>query len=142
MASYRRDKMASLIRSITGAMIANKLSDPRISPFASVTRVELSADLQVAKVYVSVMGNDADQTTTMRGLEHARGRIQREVAKNIRARHCPELRFISDASIKKAARIMQIIEDSVPPPPEEADRDDDLIEDMNEQTERIDEEGD
>ena len=57
MRSYRVDKMCSFIRSLVSEVIANKLNDPRISPFASVTRVEMSADLQVAKVYVSVMGS-------------------------------------------------------------------------------------
>jgi ribosome-binding factor A len=116
MPSFRPDKMASVIRSITSDMIANRLSDPRISPFASITRVEVSADLQIAKIYISVMGSAADESRTLRGLDHARGHIQRTIATKITARHCPEIRFIRDESIKRAAEIIRIINENVPQP--------------------------
>ena len=116
MRSFRPDKVASLIRSIVSDMIANKLQDPRISRFASVTRVEVSGDLQVAKVHISVMGSEADQRKTMQGLDHAKGHIQRAVAHGVTARHCPQVRFIADGSIKKAAEIIQIIDENVPRP--------------------------
>ena len=119
MRSFRPDKVASLIRSIVSDMIANKLQDPRISRFASVTRVEVSGDLQVAKVHISVMGSETDQRKTMQGLDHAKGHVQRAVARGVTARHCPQLRFIADGSIKKAAEIIQIIDENVPRPSQE-----------------------
>ena len=118
MPSFRPDKMASVIRSITSDMIANRLNDPRISSFASVTRVEVSADLQTAKIYVSVMGTPADESRTLRGLGHARGHIQRAIAGKITARHCPVIQFVRDESIKRAAEILRIIDENVPPAPE------------------------
>ena len=81
MGSHRVDKIASTIREIVSDTIAHKLSDPRISPWTSVTRVEVAGDLQVAKVYVSVMGDQNSARTTMAGLNHAAGRIQRELAR-------------------------------------------------------------
>ena len=121
MKSFRPDKVASVIREIVGGMIADKLQDPRISRFASVTRVEVSGDLQNAKVYISVMGTEAEQRNTFRGLDHARGRIQRAVAKGISARVCPQVRFVPDGSIKKAQEIIRIIDESLPPAPEAVD---------------------
>jgi ribosome-binding factor A len=113
MPSFRPAKMANLVRGIVSDAIANKLNDPRISPFASVTRVELSGDLQIAKVYISVLGSESDGRRTLRGLEHAAGHIQRLLSKQLSARHTPEIRFVSDMSVKGSMRTVQIIEESV-----------------------------
>ncbi len=115
MKSFRPDKMASLIRGIVSDMIANKLNDPRISSFTSITRVEVSGDLQLAKVYISVMGSEAQERKTMAALEHARGHVQRAIAKGVTARVCPVLSFHTDRSIKKAAEIIKIIDENIPP---------------------------
>jgi len=113
MPSFRPDKLGSLIRTIVGDVIAHKLQDPRVSPLTSVTRVEVSGDLQHAKIFVSVMGEAGEQKRTMLGLDHARGHIQRIIAKQITARTCPHIRFVVDDSIKYSARITKIIDDSL-----------------------------
>lgn len=113
MPSFRPDKLGSLIRNIVGDVIAHKLQDPRVSPLTSVTRVEVSGDLQHAKVFVSVMGEAGEQNRTMMGLNHARGHIQRIVARQVTARICPKIRFVVDESIKDSARIIKIIQDSL-----------------------------
>ena len=113
MSSHRLAKMASTVRMIAGDAILNKLNDPRISPLTSVTRVQMSGDLQIAKVYISVLGSDAERRRTMRGLEHAVGHIQRILAKRLTTRHCPEIRFEFDDSLKRAAETMQVIDRSV-----------------------------
>lgn len=113
MATYRPAKMASLIRQIVSEAISQKLNDPRISPLSSVTRVEVSGDLQIAKVYVSVMGSEAQGRTTLRGLAHAAGHIQRLLSQHWHARHCPEIRFLLDESIKGSARTVALIEESL-----------------------------
>lgn len=105
--------MASIVRNIVSDCILNRLSDPRISTLTSVTRVEISGDMQIARVFVSVMGTEAQVRTTMAGLKHARGRIQRAVAQNLRARFCPELRIELDESLKKAAETIQLINETV-----------------------------
>jgi ribosome-binding factor A len=114
MASYRPDKLGSVIRGITSDLIASKLQDPRISPFTTVTRVEVSGDLLYAKIHISVMGEESEQRRTLAGLEHARGHVQREIAKSIVARNAPRIQFVLDQSIKNAARIFQLIDESLP----------------------------
>jgi ribosome-binding factor A len=127
--------MGSVVRQIVSDLLAKKLQDPRISRFASVTRVEVSGDLQVAKVYVSVMGSEAEQRGTMRALDHAKGHIQRILAKSIAARHCPELRFLADPSIKGTNEVLRIIDASVPPPSADPDdRDSDTVPDNMDRT--------
>ncbi|MCP4589992.1 MAG: 30S ribosome-binding factor RbfA [bacterium] len=113
MPSRRAAKMASQVRNIVGEAITQRLSDPRISPLASITRVDVSGDLQIAKVYISVMGSEADERKTLRALDHATGFIQRLITKRIQARHCPEVRFLADQSVKGAMRTVQIIEESM-----------------------------
>lgn len=134
--------MASLIRTIVSDMIANKVHDPRIGRFVSITRVEVAPDLQLAKVHVSVMGSEEEQRNTMRGLKSAQGLIQRAVAKNVTARVCPHLTFVSDHSIKKAAEIMEIINHNAAemgPPPEDSEDNESTEAMLNEDRAGIDE---
>ncbi|MHC4062874.1 MAG: 30S ribosome-binding factor RbfA [Planctomycetota bacterium] len=113
MRAYRIEKLASTIREIVGHAIATRLKDPRISPLASVTRVEVSGDLMVARVYVSVLGEAGKGRATLGGLNHAVGHVQRLVAKQLPIRRCPEIRFVLDESLKKAAETMRLIDESV-----------------------------
>jgi len=113
MRSFRVDKMGSFIRALVSEAISNKINDPRVSRFASVTRVEVSGDLQVAKVYVSVMGTPAEERKTLAGLRHARGHVQRWVGRQLSVRNVPEIRFVLDESIKGAAETVRRIDDAM-----------------------------
>lgn len=105
--------MASFIRSLVSEMLATKMNDPRLSRFVSVTRVEVSGDLQIARVYVSVMGTPAEERRTLDALTHARGHIQRWVSQQLSVRHMPELRFLPDPSIKGTAEVLRRIDDAM-----------------------------
>ena len=111
MKPYRLEKVASEVRAVVGDAITNRLSDPRISPFASVTRVSVSGDFSVADVYVSVMGEEGEQRKTLAGLKHARGHLQGLVAKRLRTRQCPAIRFHLDDSIKRGMETIRAIDD-------------------------------
>ena len=113
MRSFRVEKLASTIREIVGDAIAHKLNDPRISPLTSVVRVEVSGDLQIAKVYVTVLGDDGAARRTLAGLTHAVGRVQRLVARGLTIRRCPEIRFVLDESLKTAAETVRIIDQTM-----------------------------
>jgi len=114
MANHRRlEKVASVIRDVVSDAVANRLSDPRISPLASVTRVEVAGDLQTACVYISVLGTPADERRTLAGLDHAVGHVQRLLAGRLRTRQCPRLRFVSDPSIKKGAETIRMIDEAM-----------------------------
>lgn len=109
--SYRRDRLSHVIREVVSDAITNRLSDPRINRFTSVTRVEMSIDLRIANIYVSIMGTDGDARTTMRGLQSARGLIQTRLAKQLDIRHCPAIKFHLDTGIKRAIETYREIED-------------------------------
>ncbi len=103
--------MASLIRNTIGQLLLAKISDPRIDPAkTSVTRVEVPDDLLTAKVYVSVIGTEAEQRTTLRALRHAAGRVQELMMREIRLRHTPLLEFALDEKFKKTLETYRLIQ--------------------------------
>ena len=108
--SHRRDRLSNVVRDVVSDAIANRLSDPRVSSFTSVTRVELTVDLRAADVHVSVMGSDATARTTMRGLKSARGMIQSQLARQLNIRHCPIIRFHLDEGIKHGIDTIRLID--------------------------------
>lgn len=108
--SRRTERVGSTIRRVISRGIATKLSDPRISPFASITRVEVSGDLMHAAIYISVMGDDAEERKTMAGLEHARGFLQSMLARELTIRHCPQLRFVADKGMRKQVETLELLD--------------------------------
>jgi len=110
MKSHRPERIANVVREVVSDAIANKLSDPRIAPFASVTRVDMSADLEYAKVWISVLGEEPVQRRTIAGLKSAAGLVQRMLAKGLSLRHCPRLSFHLDESIKRGAETIRLID--------------------------------
>ena len=75
----------------------------------TVTRAEVSADLQHAKVYVSVMGSEKEQQLTMHGLKSAAGFVQTKVAERLTTRYVPLITFIIDEGVKKSIEIAKLI---------------------------------
>ncbi len=81
MRAFRREKVASVIRHIVGEAVVHRLHDPRLTSLTSVTRVEVTADLQIARVYLSVHGGDGAERLTLQAVRHAGGYLQRIVAR-------------------------------------------------------------
>jgi ribosome-binding factor A len=108
--AHRVGRVSHAIRDIVSDAISNRLSDPRIHHFTSVTRVEVSENLRIADIYVSVMGTDAQAATTMKGLQAALGMMQSMVARQLSMRQCPELRIHLDRGIKIAVQTIREID--------------------------------
>ena len=113
MKSFRPERVASVIQQVVSEAIAQKLSDPRIATMTSVTRVEVTHDLEHAKVFVSVMGDAAVQRRTMQGLKSAAGMVQKLLAGELPIRQCPHLSFHLDESIKRAAETYRLIDEAM-----------------------------
>lgn len=105
--SHRPERISSVIREVVSDAIANRLADPRISRFTSVTRVTVAPDLEYAEVSVSVMGTDREARRTMEGLNSARGAVQSMLAKRLDIRRCPTVRFELDVGLKKGFEIIR-----------------------------------
>lgn len=111
MRPYRKEKVASLVRRIVSEAIVHRLHDPRVAPLTTVTRVEMTDDLLIARVYLSVPGDDAVESRTIAAIRHAAGYIQRMVAHELSIRQCPELRFEIDKAVKGVRRTLELLED-------------------------------
>lgn len=107
---WRVDRLADQIRSEVAGMIAAELKDPRIG-FTTVTRVELSHDLRHARVWVSVLGDEAARRRTLEGLSSATGYVRHEVSHRLRLRRVPDLIFVLDRSPEEASRIETLLQD-------------------------------
>lgn len=104
----RQDQLGELIAEELSDLIRMRMKDPRIG-FASVTSVEVSADLRHAKVFISVMGSAEDQRDTIRALEHASGFLRHELAQRLTIRYTPDIAFRLDESIARGARVMELM---------------------------------
>ncbi len=113
MKNFRIDKVASVVRQIVSDAIRDRLQDPRVSSMTSVMRVEVSPDLDWARVHVSILGSAAVQKTTMAALTSAAGYIQGILARSLHTRQCPRLVFLLDDSLKKRNEVMRMIDDSM-----------------------------
>jgi ribosome-binding factor A len=112
MPTRRQEKVARVVREAVSDAIANHLNDPRIEAFVSVTRVDVSADLRIANVYLSMFGGtEAAQNNTFAAITHARRRIQMLLAERVKSRFCPVLNIHRDDKFKKALETMKLIDD-------------------------------
>ena len=103
-----------MIRNILGQLLLTKLSDPRIDPArTSITRVEVPEDLLTTKVFVSVIGTEAEQRNTLRALKHASGHIQELMMRQIELRNTPILEFVLDKNFKKTLKTLQLIQEAM-----------------------------
>lgn len=110
----RTDRIGSLVRNTIGELLLSKISDPRIDPAKiSITRVEVSPDFLQAKVYVSVLGSEADQRKALWGLKHAAGHLQELMMRQIKLRNTPMLVFLPDESFKKTMKTLELIQQAM-----------------------------
>jgi len=91
-----------------GEILNRKIKDPRIG-FVTVTDVQVSGDLQQAKVYISVLGDAEQRENTLKGLAKAKGFIRSEIGQRIRLRKTPEITFEFDESIDYGNRIESLL---------------------------------
>jgi ribosome-binding factor A len=108
MKSHRLARVAEVVREVAAEAILFELKDPRVKN-VTVTRAEVSADLQHAKVFVSLMGTEKEQKLTLYGLESAAGFVQSKLAKRMTSRYVPHVTFVLDEGVKKSIEIARLI---------------------------------
>lgn len=108
MAKERINKINEEVRRELSAVL-REVKDSRIPMMTSVVSVNVTNDLSYAKVYVSIMGDEAVQKKALEGLKSASGFMRREVGRRISLRHTPELLFELDRSIEHGARINEVL---------------------------------
>lgn len=111
MTYKRADRVNALLQRELGMIISEELRDPRIA-FSTVTAVEVTDDLRSARVHVSVLGDDAKITETMRALDEAKAYLRHELGSRTELRFVPELTFVSDRTAERAARIATLLREA------------------------------
>ena len=106
----RPDRVGEAIRDELSQLIAREVHDPGIG-FVTLTRVKVSPDLQVARVYYTSLGDEKAQRETAKALGRATPFLRRQIGQRIRLRRVPEIEFFYDESIARGDRIEQILQE-------------------------------
>ncbi|NRB06486.1 MAG: 30S ribosome-binding factor RbfA [Richelia sp.] len=111
MATNRRiSRVAELIKREVSQMLLNGIKDDRVGMgMVSVTGVDVSGDLQHAKIYVSIYGTEEAKAETMAGLKSATGFVRSELGARVRLRRTPEVIFIEDRSIERGTKVLSLL---------------------------------
>jgi ribosome-binding factor A len=110
MSGDRMRRIDEAMREVLSGAITTEIKDPRVG-FVTVTAVETSPDLRHARVYVSVLGEDAVRRRSMAGLQSAHGYLQKRVSGELRLKHTPTLEFLYDDSLDRGMRIAELLEE-------------------------------
>jgi ribosome-binding factor A len=110
MAGDRMRRVNEAVREVLSRRLAEGLKDPRIG-FVTLTAVETSPDLRRARVFVSVLGDEAERDRTLAGLASSHGLLQAEIARELRMKRTPTLEFIYDESIDRGMRITELLDE-------------------------------
>ena len=108
MSRGRMRRVDEAVRAVLSDAIATDLKDPRVG-FVTVTGVKTSPDLRHARVYVSVLGSEAEREQSLEGLASAHGYLQARVATELSLKHTPALTFQYDGSIDHGMRITELL---------------------------------
>lgn len=122
MKTHRLARVAEVVREVASETILFELQDPRVKG-VTVTRTEVSGDLQHAKVFVSLMGTPKEQDLCMHGLRHAAGFIQAKLAKRLQTRFTPILKFVVDQGVKNSIEVSRLINEALAESGTSADQD-------------------
>ncbi len=106
----RADRVAEAIQEEVADLLRLRIKDPRIG-FVTITGVEVTADLRHARIFFSVVGDEAARASTQRGLDSAAGFIQGELGRRLRLRFTPTVEFRFDPSIERGARIERLLKE-------------------------------
>jgi ribosome-binding factor A len=107
---YRPDRVADQIRAEISVMLAREVHDPGIG-FLTVTRVQVSPDLQLARVYYTTMGSELQRRETAKALNRAAPFLRHQIGQRLRLRRVPVLEFFFDKSIENQERIERVLQE-------------------------------
>lgn len=105
LAGHRPERIAEEIRHEVSLMLAGELKDPRLAAGLELTEVRVSPDLRQVRVYVHVLGGEAERASALAGLEAASGYVRHELVERLQLRRAPEISFVNDESEEYGAKI-------------------------------------
>jgi len=133
MNNRRTEKVAQAVRECVSNSILFNVKDPRVKN-VTVLDVEMSPDLQAAKITISIMGDEKEQKLCLHGLNSARGFLQSQIADHLQMRYTPILSFVQKSADDQSLKTAEIL-DEVRAELAEHDHDQDNEEADNEEAE-------
>ena len=106
----RPDRIGEQLRGELGDLLAREVQDPGIG-FTTLTRVRVSPDLSLARVYYTTLGSEAERRETAKALRRARPFLRRQLGRRLRLRRLPELVFTYDEALERQERVERILLD-------------------------------
>jgi ribosome-binding factor A len=130
MATSRRvSRVSALIKREISQMLLTEIKDDRVGAgMVSVTDVDVSGDLQHAKIFVSIYGTEEAKAETMAGLKAATGFVRSELGQRLGLRRTPELMFQEDRSLERGDRILTLLNQLNQERPAESVEEEDIVE--------------
>ncbi len=105
----RHQRLGAQVQRTLSELLRFEVKDPGLQD-VSLTSVDLSRDLSVARVYFSLLDPDGDTAPVLEGLQRAAGFLRRRLGRELAIRHVPELRFVHDDSIAQGFEISRLID--------------------------------
>ena len=110
MSGHRGERVGQRIQEIVARLLREEVRDPRIG-FVTVTGVEVSSDLHLARVFVAGHGSEAERAAALAGLNSAAPFFRRAVGRELSLRFTPELAFEEDTGVERGFRVETILRD-------------------------------
>lgn len=111
--SVKNTRVNGEVQRVLAEIIRSGIKDPRIAPMTSVVSVEVAPDLKTCKAWISVLGDEKAQRSTLEGLQSAEGYIRGQLARTINLRNTPQITFIMDQSIAYGVNMSKLIDEVV-----------------------------
>jgi ribosome-binding factor A len=105
----RPERVAETIKREMAEILGQRMRDPRLGAMISVTDVEVTRDLSLARIYVSILADGAERDRVLEALIHSTGFVRHELAPRLDLREVPEIRFLLDTSIQQGARVEDLL---------------------------------
>ncbi len=106
----RTKRIDALLREEISDLLSREVQDPRVG-FVTITDVDTAPDLGHARVWISVIGSDAERAATLRALERAMPFVRRRLGERLRLKRIPELSVRSDPTVERGTRVMHILQE-------------------------------
>ena len=108
--SRRVDRINGLLREEISRLLSREIKDPRLSGLLTITQVTTSSDLRNAKVYLSVLGTDEENTAALRGIQSAATFMRKQLRERLRLKYVPFLTFEIDNSMETSDHIFRLMD--------------------------------
>ncbi|MCF0110522.1 MAG: 30S ribosome-binding factor RbfA [Erysipelotrichaceae bacterium] len=106
----KKQRMDGILLREISDIIQFSIKDPNIG-FVTVTDVDVTGDLSIARVYITTLGKSGNTEKALEALQHAKGHIRSELSKRLSIRKCPDIQFKADTSLEHGNHIAQVLKE-------------------------------